>query len=147
MKKHALVKILVFATIFVFGMASIGSAGNVQRNRWEGVAIGLGAAVLAGSIIQAFNRPTAPPAPAPAPNYRHHTPPPATSYYTPPPRRARGHWEMRDVWVPPVQEKVWNPAHYNRHGKWVPGRWMMVERQAGYWKKDRVWVAGGYGRR
>jgi len=142
MKKNALVTILVCSIIFIFGIVSIAGAGNVQRNRWEGVAIGLGAAVLAGSIIQAFNRPAAPP----APNYSQPAPPPATSYYNPPPRRARGHWEMRDVWVPPVQEKVWNPAHYNRQGKWTPGRWMMVERQAGYWKKDRVWVAGGYGR-
>jgi len=35
----------------------------------------------------------------------------------------------RKIWVPPVYIKVWNPAHYNRKGRWVPGRWIEIERE------------------
>jgi hypothetical protein len=35
----------------------------------------------------------------------------------------------RRIWVPPVYNKVWNPAHYNRKGRWVPGRRIEIERE------------------
>ena len=108
-------------------------AGNKQRSRWEGVAIGLGAAVLGSALLGHYNRPK----PAPAPAY---VPPPEPTYrYSH--RRHRGHWEIRKTWVAPVYERVWNPGHYNRKGRWVKGGYIRIEVEPGYWEKERVWVA------
>ena len=111
-----------------------GWAGNVQRNRWEGVAIGIGAAVLGHTL---FN------------NYFHRQPAPEVVYRHPSPRRykhhhhrrARGHWEIRKKWIPPTYERVWNPGHYNRGGRWIDGQWIEIEREPGYWIEKRVWVS------
>ena len=99
-------------------------AGSTQRHRWEGVAIGIGAALLGNAILH----------PRPyAPAY------PEATYQPPPPPR-RGHWEFRNIWVPPTHRTVWNPAHYTVHGQWVPGRYVEIVDQPGYWTKEQVWV-------
>jgi hypothetical protein len=43
------------------------------------------------------------------------------------------------MWVPAEYKKVWNPGHYNRRGKWRPGRWINIEVEPGHWSERRVW--------
>jgi hypothetical protein len=68
-------KLLIGLTLAVFGMALISStvlAGGKQRHRWEGVAIGVGAAILGHAIFQSHKADQSPqavyaePEPAPA---------------------------------------------------------------------------------
>jgi hypothetical protein len=108
-------------------------AGNVQRNRWEGVAIGAGAALLGTAILHHFRYSE----PALSPVKRHH-PPPRYGHQR---RQApSGYWEIRKVWVPPTHERVWNPGHYDRKGRWAPGEWISIEKEPGYWAKEKIWV-------
>lgn len=129
-------KLLISLTLAVFGMTLISAsvlAGGKQRHRWEGVAIGVGAAILGHAIFQSHQAERAPQVvyvePEPAPRYPHR------------PRYRPGHWEWQDSWVPPTYEKIWNPGHYNRKGHWMPGHWMKVQTTDGHWTKERVWVA------
>ena len=132
MKRKSLI-VFVLVAVFSFTLLSTpAQAGSKQRHRWEGVAIGVGAAILGSTLFHYHNsyhecRP--------APRSRH-------VYCHPRPRhhRHRGHWEVRKEWVPPTYQRVWNPDHYNRHGRWVPGHWIEVESQPGYWAETRVWV-------
>ncbi len=120
-------------------------AGSPQQHRWEGVAIGVGAAIIGGTLFHHARR------------QRRHSRPMYTQAYPPqqqvyasqqrvyaapacPPRQRRGHWEWHKTWVPPMHEKTWNPGHYNRRNRWKPGRWIMIETQPGYWSKQKVWV-------
>jgi len=103
-------------------------AGSKQRHRWQGVAIGVGAAILGHALfnscserpacktVTVYNRP------CPSP-YRH------------------GYWEIRKVWVEPKYKRVWNPGHYNCRSRWIPGQWKMIEKEPGYWQEQEVWVA------
>lgn len=50
--------------------------------------------------------------------------------------RSRGHWE--EICKPPVYKRVWNPGHYNRCGRWIPGGWYLIKIRDRYCK--RVWV-------
>ena len=144
--------ILAFVIAMIFSFVVLvpsAHAGSVQKHRWEGLAIGVGAAILGSALLK-----------------DHHT---RTRYvYTrdEPPRRHRhlshrpynykkhhkrrhhhgydyrdGYWEVVKEWVPPTYERVWNPGHYGRHGKWVTGHWIEIEETPGYWRKTRVWVA------
>lgn len=129
---------LISLTILLFAMslaASSALAGSKQRYRWEGVAIGVGAAILGHAIIQSHRaepqRPVVHTHPQPA--YRPHQPA----------GQRQGHWEWRSVWVPPNHETVWNPGHYNHKGRWVPGHWIHVQTTQGHWTQARVWVARG----
>ncbi|PID40265.1 MAG: hypothetical protein CR984_04110 [Proteobacteria bacterium] len=110
-------------------------AGSKQRHRWEGVAIGIGAAILGHAIYEAHNN---------------HKQPSPVVYVEPghPCRHKRGHrqryghWEWRKTWVPPTFERVWNPGHYNRRGQWIQGHWMKVKESEGHWVRERIWVTG-----
>jgi hypothetical protein len=129
--------LIIILLTMVFSLSLIAPsvwAGSTQRHRWEGVAIGLGAAIVGSALLS--NRVYSYPAPTVV--YRHPGPP-RHGYY-PPPRR-RGHWEFRKVWVPPTYEEVWNPGHYDINGQWVPGRWIEIEKEPGYWTKEKVWVS------
>jgi hypothetical protein len=53
----------------------------------------------------------------------------------------QGHWELKKEWVPAVYKRVWNPGHYNRHGRWVRGRWVEIIDEPGYWVEKKVWVS------
>ena len=108
-------------------------AGDKQRHRWEGVAIGVGAAILGHAILSnAYDRsPEQVTVIHRDSHYRH----------CPPPRYHRGRWEVQKVWVPPVCEEIWNPGHYDRCGNWVSGRWITIEARPGYWTEKRVWRA------
>jgi hypothetical protein len=136
MRKKSLfvISIAVFVSISI--AVSSAWAGNVQRNRWEGVAIGVGAAILGKVIWDQYQGSRHPEV------IVHHAPrykPKPHKYHRP--RKARGHWEIRKEWVEPVYKRLWNPGHYDRKGRWVPGRWIEIEKEPGYWIKKRVWVA------
>lgn len=108
-------------------------AGSPQRHRWEGVAIGVGAAILGRVLFDAHQPQRSGYAPASRPTVVEH------HYYRSPPPPA-GHWEIRREWVPPTHQEVWNPGHYDRRGRWVSGHWMRLEAHPGYWTEKKVWV-------
>ena len=134
MKKRSLLIVSMAVLVSVCIGAGPAWAGNVQRNRWEGVAIGLGAAVLGGILFNHYqsSRQT--------PDVYDHPPVYRERGYRRPARYS-GHWETRKVWVPPRYKKVWNPGHYSRKGRWVAGRWIKIEKRPGYWKRKRIWVS------
>ena len=123
---------ITMLTIFtiIAAIPSSSWAGSPQSHRWEGVAIGVGAAILGSAILNNMhgNYPGVARQPQPAEVHHYHH------------REPAGHWEIQKEWVPPVYEKVWNPGHYNRHGKWIDGQWIQIEKQAGYWDEQKVWV-------
>lgn len=133
MKIKKTIIILVASIVTICLAAPSAWAGNVQRNRWEGVAIGLGAAVLGHALFGSLYR-----QPEPAVVYRPPSPPLHEPYQH---RESRGYWEIRKKWIPPVYEQVWNPSHYNSRGHWIEGHWMKIEREPGYWIEERVWVS------
>jgi hypothetical protein len=121
--------VLVLATVLLVSfLSSPAWAGSPQQYRWEGVAIGIGAAILGSALLNNMH------------THPYSYPEPAYTYSPPPPRRG-GHWEMRSVWVPATEKRVWNPAHYSHDGKWIRGTWIMVVDRPGYWTKERVWIA------
>jgi hypothetical protein len=133
--KKLLIGIAAVLTVSVL-ISTPAIAGSKQRHRWEGVAIGVGAAILGHAIYQA-NKDACPPRvvyvdPTPDPKYRHYQRP----------NHRYGHWEWRKTWVAPTYEKVWNPGHYDRKGRWVQGHWIEVKTSDGYWTKERVRIAG-----
>lgn len=121
--------ITVFTLVFLTPRAQ---AGPEERYRWEGIAIGVGAAIVGGAILHNYNqghdryigRPQ--PARVYSPAYREHD--------------RRGHWEMRKEWIPPTYQRVWNPGHYDSHGQWIVAQWIRVVDQPGYWVEKKVWV-------
>ena len=129
MKKTRLI-ILIIVSVFAISILTPNAyAGSTQKHRWEGVAIGIGAAIL-GSALLNQHRPYVPPAPAPV--YKA-PPPPARSYYG-------GHWEIRKEWIPPTYKKVWNPGHYDKMGHWVEGHWIEIVDRPGCWEETKVWI-------
>ncbi len=127
---------IVFVLCFTLSATSAW-AGSKQRHRWEGVAIGVGAAILGHALSNNHQRHA--PAPMVVREPRYYPAPPLPSHHRK--HRRHGHWEYRKVWVAPKYEKVWNPAHYNKHKKWVNGRWIEIEVEPGYWVKEKVWVS------
>jgi hypothetical protein len=127
---------LIVGPIAFFLMSSSAVADSKQRHRWEGVAIGLGAAILGHTIYLAHQNAPQPQAIAVAPPHHRHRPHLR--------KHRHGHWEWRKTWVPPSFEKVWNPGHYNRKGRWVPGRWVELKTSEGHWHRERIWVAGNH---
>ena len=134
MKSKRRITSLVLTLMATVLFASSALAGSKQRHRWEGVAIGVGAAILGHAIYQ---------------NHKAHQQPHVV--YVEPQRTDRyncgyrhkhphGHWAWQETWVPPVYERIWNPGHYNRKGHWVPGHWMQLEGAKGHWIRERVWV-------
>ena len=135
MKKKNLFIILTTLILCLSFMKPSAWAGNVQRNRWEGVAIGIGAAILGSALINHYRYTV----PTQSTVNQHH--PPTPHYDNRYRKKPSGHWEVRKVWVPSTYKRVWNPGHYDRYGRWVSGRWMKIEKNPGYWTKERVWVS------
>ena len=132
MKKRSLSLIVIITTITMLFTVNSAFAGSRHHERWKGVAIGLGAAII-GSAILNNSRDY---------SYRDSDYCEAAVRVPPRPRpHYKGHWEVRNEWVPPVYKTVWNPAHYNKRGDWIGGAWMKIEERPGYWKEERVWVA------
>lgn len=106
-----------------------------HNNVLEGVVIGAGALILGTAIAQSLNSPPQP--------VRVHAVPVPPRPYTPAnyyPATPAGHWENQKIWVAPVYETRWNPAHYDSRGRWVKGRHQQFLIANGYWKQERVWV-------
>lgn len=137
-KKSFIITVLVFIFCFVF-MVNSAMAGSKQRERWKGVAIGVGAAIIGSAILNSQKQ------------YAYETPciysEPGPQRHQAPGRAGRGHWETRKEWVPPVYENVWNPGHYDKRGRWVEGHWIKIVDRPGYWIERRMWVAYGPERR
>ena len=119
--------VVIITILCVTLLTSSAWAGEKHRYRCEGIAIGVGAVILAHTLFNQHH-----------PRYLH--PAPVHIHPPPPPPRFYGDWEVRRVWIPPVYERVWNPGHYNHKGRWVPGRWIEVVKAPGYWSERRVWV-------
>ncbi len=137
MKKLS-VYFIVFVLCFTLSATSAW-AGSKQRHRWEGVAIGVGAAILGHALQNNHKRHD--PGPVVIKEPRYYPAPPLPRHHRKNHRYRNGHWEYRKVWVAPVYEKVWNPAHYNKHKEWVNGRWIKIEAEPGHWIKEKVWVS------
>lgn len=124
-------RLLAFIMIGVLSLAlllpSEALAGAKQRHRWEGVAIGLGAALLLGAMAHQA---------AAQPVFVESEP----VYYAPPDRAwVPGHYEVRYVkegyWT-----KVWMPEYYDAYGRHIHGYYedRYVERE----RPARVWIPG-----
>jgi hypothetical protein len=130
MKKTIMLTITMI--FFLSLLAPSAYAGSKQRHRWQGVAIGLGAAILGHAIVNSERYESSPDRVVVVDR----------DYYSPrySNRHHRGKWEIRKTWVEPRCERVWNPGHYNEYNQWVPGRNITIETGQGYWVKKRVWV-------
>ncbi|MFC1532058.1 hypothetical protein ACFL7M_01650 [Thermodesulfobacteriota bacterium] len=132
MKKNTLLILISVPILSLMLLVNPVFAGNTQRHRWEGVAIGIGAAIL-GSTVYHYSK-----------HHSNHRP--VTHHGTvrdhSPRRHHRhwGHWEVRKERVPPTYKRVWNPGHYNRRGEWISGHWIEIMDKPGCWTEKRVWV-------
>lgn len=122
-------------------------SAHADRKTMEGFMLGTGVAILGAAIINGIHNDSRP------------------HYNAPPPRRdeycraeygryghqnnrhkkfkshgPRGHWEIERIWIGPVYEKKWNPAHYTPRGKWVTGRHELFMIKNGYFREEKVWV-------
>jgi len=134
MKKKNLFALLLTTILCISFLIPSVWAGSKQRHRWQGVAIGLGTAILGNAIFKHYHNEYyshRKPSPVVAPGYNYHPP----KY-----GRHRGYWEVRKEWIRPTYKKDWNPGRYNRRGKWVPGHWIEIEVRPGCWTETRVWV-------
>ena len=136
MKTKKLFMSMVIGAFAILLVSSPALAGSKQRYRWEGVAIGVGAALLGHVIYRSHHA-----QPQPQVVYVH--PGPACRHNRGSEHR-HGHWEWQKIWIPPTHERVWNPGHYKPDGQWVRGHWMEVKAHDGYWTRERVWVAGNH---
>ncbi len=137
MKKRTLSLIVITTTITMLLTANSAFAGSRHHERWKGVAIGLGAAILGNAILNSSR------------DYSYRDPDYCEVVVPAPPRHNphyKGHWEVRSEWIPPTYKTVWNPGHYNRKGDWIEGAWIKIKDRPGYWKEERVWVAANHGR-
>ena len=134
MKK--LISIITASFLILVVSTSFAHAGAARRHTIEGFLLGTGVTLLGTSIVRSMN-----PAPEPAKVVVHHynTHQYRNHYNTCRDRgHRRGHWKKRKGWMKPVYETRWNPGHYNKRGKWVPGRYQEFHMAEGYWKKDRM---------
>ena len=134
-RRQKMKKIIILSIVMIFFLslsAPSAYAGSKQRHRWQGVAIGAAAAIFGHAIANSYRHDSSPERvvvidrECHRPRYSDH--------------HHRGHWEIRETWVAPRCERVWNPAHYNEYNQWVPGRYITIETEPGYWVKERVRV-------
>jgi hypothetical protein len=130
MKTQKLIVTGIIALSIILTSTSSSWAGSAHDHRMEGLAWGIGAAIL-GKVILDYHR-DQPPVVAPAPR-------PAVHAQRVPDHSA-GRWEVRREWVPARYKKVWNPGHFNHRGQWVRGCWLRVRAEPGYWREKEVWV-------
>ena len=108
MKKKKVFIIILTTILGLSFVVSSAWAGSKQRHIWEGVAIGIGAAIVGSALIN-HNR-----------YYSHYGPPPVYSfnysYHSPPPPHR--YWHRR----PPPQHRYWHrrPRHHYRYGYRYP---------------------------
>ncbi len=150
MKKNSISIFLVISILCFFISLNSAWAGHRYHHghhyRWEGFAIGLGAAIIGSAIINHLYYPL-----VDYPGYG----------YAPPPRYY-GHWEIRRTWMPPIYKRVWVKGYYynevewveghydqasrwihsqyHQNKEWVPGHWESRADPPGHWDEERVWV-------
>jgi hypothetical protein len=125
MKRRVLIGLVA---LMVFTLSSVSFAGDRQRGRWEGVAIGLGAVTLYNLFEHGLFSPVIPP-----------RRPYGTHVYSPPVvHEPSGHWEIEREWIPEERERVWIPGHYE-DGYWVKGH-HEVRVYPGHYVERKVWV-------
>ncbi len=146
-------ELITMTTTVLFLICFSTASARADRKTMEGFMLGTGVAILGAAIINGMNDND-------RPRYsRHHSPPPEVyieyrggyndrrgdrhhedrhwgHHYD----RPNGHWEIVRVWVEPVCERRWNPAHYNHRGEWVEGRYENFEISGGYYQDQKVWV-------
>ncbi|WP_457551380.1 hypothetical protein [Desulfobacula sp.] len=137
-------KIIAITTSVLLLICFSTISAHADRKTVEGFIIGTGVAILGTALINGINKDF-------SPQYSRHHHRQDTSrhagdryanrghnrYLGPGPR---GHWEIEEIWITPIYEKKWNPAHYNRRGEWVSGRHETFLVQDGYWQGKKMWV-------
>ena len=136
MKKRSIFLILIITVLSIIMVTNAAFAGSAQHNRWKGVAIGLGAAIIGSALYKQYKS-------QPQQVYSYQRP---RYYRSPPSHHSHGFWEIRKEWIPPTYKEVWNPAHYDERGRWVEGCWIKITNEPGYWIEKRVWVSNRPGR-
>ena len=121
--------VIGLVAVMFFTLSSVSIAGDRQRGRWEGLAIGLGAVTLYNLFGHGYFSPVIPPHRV----YERHV------YHGPPVvHKPSGHWEIRQEWIPERRERVWVPGYHEDH-YWVKGHYE-VRVYPGYYEERRVWV-------
>ena len=136
MKNKFPLTLLIVAVLSFSFMITSAYAGSKHSYRRQGIAIGLGVAILGSALYRSLSHPKH------VVRYPHVFSPPAPGKH-----RHQGNWETRKEWIPPAYKRVWNPGHYNRYGGWVKGHWIEIVDRPGYWIENRVWVSCKAGRR
>jgi len=126
MKRWALMGLVA---VMVFALSSVSFAGDRQRGRWEGIAIGLGAVTVYNLFEHGLFSPVIPPQRV----HRGHGYP-----YPPVVHKPSGHWEIHREWIPRRRERIRVPGHYEA-GYWVRGHYE-VRIHPGYYVERKVWV-------
>jgi hypothetical protein len=106
MKKGAPLFLISALMLTLLSAAPAQAHGRYGRSLWPGVAAGIGAAIVLGSIIH---------------TPRYHAPPPA--YYPPAPAPYTDSYQ--DRWVPGHWEERRGP-YGNLERIWIPGYWEAV---------------------
>lgn len=129
MKKTGIIFLMIIM-LMSFSM-SPALAGSKERYRWQGAAMGFGAAVLGHAIYKNAKTRHVPErvVVVERPAYASPCPPPCCP--------GSCCYEPRRVWIEPVREKVWNPGHY-QNGRWTEGQWILIETTPGHWREARV---------
>ena len=136
MKKRSIFLIITIIGLSIIMATTPALAGSAQHNRWEGVAIGISAAIIGSALYKQYK--SQPPQVYSDQRSGYHRSPPVHHRY--------GFWEIQKEWMPPTYKKVWNPAHYDERGRWVDGCWIKIIDETGYWVEKRVWVSRRPGR-
>lgn len=139
-------KLITILTTVLFLICFSTVSARADRKTMEGFMLGTGVAILGAAIIHSMNDND-------SPRYsRHHSPPPEPyrieyrgghndrHYRRHHSHGPDGHWEIVRVWVEPLYERRWNPAHYNHRGEWLEGRYEEFRITEGYYQDQRVWV-------
>ena len=135
MEKKKLLTLLIAAVLSCFFLITSVYAGSKHSYRRQGIAIGLGAAILGSALYKTLSHPK-----LIVPNAHVFSHPARRKHWN------QGYWETRKEWGPPAYQRVWNPGHYNRHGAWVRGHWIKIVDRQGYMTETRSWVSCKAGR-
>lgn len=112
MKKKKTFIILLTVILGLSFIVTSAWAGSKQRYRWEGVAIGIGAAIVGSALINHnYGYSYYGPPPVYSFNYSYNSPPPHRHWKPYHPHRYR-HWKPRH----PHRYRHWRPRHPNSHG-------------------------------